>query len=163
METKYSPVVIPLLEVIRIPEPSSGPLHEPTDIAYIRSSHRMLINAYLVCRTSEACRNSFAYLPIADSLTARGLNTTLVCSTDPTAYTSSQLSCNVNNPTLRSLFPLESRATITRTVDEQKVLWANASGGNLGMDLGGSGSVFAQLWYEGVEQVRQPPQPARQR
>jgi hypothetical protein len=106
-----------------------------------------------VCRTAEACRNSFAYLPTPRSSTTQALNTTMTCNTDPTTYTSSQLSCNVNSPTLRSLFPLQSLLTITRTVDDKNVAWANASSGNLGMDLGGSGAAFAQLWYDGVEQV----------
>jgi hypothetical protein len=106
-----------------------------------------------VCATANACRDSFAYLsPPASAGDTSALNTSWTCNAEPTTYTSSQLSCNVNSPTLKSLFPLESVLTITRTVDEQKVAW-NGFVGGLGMDLGGSGSAFAQLWYEGEEQV----------
>lgn len=105
-----------------------------------------------VCQTAGSCRDSFAYLSSSSPGDA-GLNTSWTCNTDPTTYTSSQLSCNVNGPTLRSLFPLESLLTITRTVNQEQVAWVNTSGG-LGTDLGGTGSVFAQLWYDGVEQVR---------
>jgi hypothetical protein len=34
------------------------------------------------------------------------------------------------------------------------VAWGNVTSDGLAMDLGGSGSAFAQLWYDGVEQVR---------
>lgn len=106
-----------------------------------------------VCATANACRDSFVYLsPPASAGDTAVLNTSWTCNGEPTTYSSSQLSCNVNSPTLKSLFPLESILTITRTVDEENVAWNGFSGG-LGMDLGGSGSAFAQLWYEGEEQV----------
>lgn len=107
-----------------------------------------------VCSSANACRDSFAYLSPTSSVgDMSALNTSWTCNAEPTTYTSSQLSCNVNSPTLKSLFPLESVLTITRTVDQEKVAWINGSAGGLGMDLGGSGSAFAQLWYEGEEQV----------
>lgn len=107
-----------------------------------------------VCSSANACRDSFAYLSPPSSVgDTSALNTSWTCNAEPTTYTSSQLSCNVNSPTLKSLFPLESVLTITRTVDQGKVAWIDGSTGGSGMDLGGSGSAFAQLWYEGEEQV----------
>ncbi len=98
-----------------------------------------------VCRTSSACSSS---LSGSTSLTSTSsLNSTLVCNTQSTTYSSSQMSCNVITPLLQSLFPGNSQLTIQRTLDGSLSPKENVT------SFGGNGTVFAQLWFNGVEQV----------
>ncbi|KAE9395118.1 ABC transporter [Gymnopus androsaceus JB14] len=73
-----------------------------------------------VCQSASACQNAANALGISQSSltgTDDGQNNTLVCNTSPKVSASSQMSCNVNNPTLQALYPLSSTLNIIRTLD----------------------------------------------
>ncbi|EJU05788.1 hypothetical protein DACRYDRAFT_20168 [Dacryopinax primogenitus] len=74
-------------------------------------------------------------------------NQTITCSADSRVYTSAEMSCDVNNPTLQSLFPLQSSLTILRVLNPSLSLYPNVS--SLPVP---NATIFAQLWYAGVEQ-----------
>ncbi|WVQ83082.1 hypothetical protein IAT38_005220 [Cryptococcus sp. DSM 104549] len=105
-----------------------------------------------VCTASSACSSSLSgYLNSSNSLTSSSLNNTLTCSSIPTVYSASQLSCSVIQPTLQALFPGASTATITRSLNSSRT----PGGADVLKEAGlkeGDGEVYMQLWYEGVEQ-----------
>ncbi|KAJ8489159.1 hypothetical protein ONZ45_g13687 [Pleurotus djamor] len=75
-----------------------------------------------------------------------GLNNTMVCNTSPRVYASGQMSCQVRNPTLQAIYPLDSSLTFIRTIEPDLTPLANVS------SFGVAGSLYAQLHYAGVEQ-----------
>ena len=120
-----------------------------------------------VCQTANACQTGFAALgqPTINSSSVDGSqgNETLVCNTEPRVYASSQMSCAVNvcsfylifpsvltrlqqNPTLQALYPLSSTLNIIRTLVPGDSPIPNIT------SFGVAGSVYAQLFYDGVEQ-----------
>ncbi|KAI0648383.1 ABC transporter [Trametes meyenii] len=102
-----------------------------------------------VCQTAKACQNGFMSVEgTSGSLTGldSGQNNTLVCSTSPRVYAGSQMSCQVQNPTLQTIFPGQSTLTISRTLNSSFTPLPNVTA------FGSSGSVYAQLFYQGVEQ-----------
>ncbi|KAJ3510206.1 hypothetical protein NLJ89_g4811 [Agrocybe chaxingu] len=70
----------------------------------------------------------------------------MTCNTEARVYASSQMSCRVDNPTLRALYPLSSTLNIQRTLQPALSPIPNAT------SFGSAGSAFAQLFYDGVEQ-----------
>ncbi|KAG2359299.1 hypothetical protein BDR07DRAFT_1415403 [Suillus spraguei] len=107
-----------------------------------------------VCTTSSACQ--VAYVAVNGNATLGldgglvGLNDTLVCNTAPTVWAAGELSCQVNNPTLEALYPLESTLNILRTLNSSLSPLHNTSGTLLSPST--SSSIYAQLMYAGVEQ-----------
>ncbi|KIL68502.1 hypothetical protein M378DRAFT_158303 [Amanita muscaria Koide BX008] len=100
-----------------------------------------------VCQTANACQA--AYSSVANSspqLIPDGQNNTMVCSTAPRVYASSQLSCKVVNPTLQAIYPLDSYLNIMRTVQPSLTPLPNTT------SFGGAGTAYVQLFYAGVEQ-----------
>lgn len=75
----------------------------------------------------------------------------MTCSTIPTVYAESQMSCNVIQQTLQSLFPGESTLTITRSLNTSRTPGGASALTAAGL-ASGDGVVWAQLWYNGTEQ-----------
>ncbi|KDR81917.1 hypothetical protein GALMADRAFT_240228 [Galerina marginata CBS 339.88] len=103
-----------------------------------------------VCQTASACQTAFsaAGTVTADSSTLGSTqgNETMVCNSEPRVYASSQMSCQVINPTLQALYPLSSTLNIIRTLQPSLSPIPNAT------SFGGANTAFAQLFYDGVEQ-----------
>ncbi|KAM5542745.1 hypothetical protein V8D89_003706 [Ganoderma adspersum] len=102
-----------------------------------------------VCQTAKACQSGFASVRgSAGSLTGAdtGQNNTIVCNAAPRVYAAGEMSCDVQNPTLQSLFPGSSTLTILRNLNASFTPLPNTTA------FGSSGSVYAQLFYDGVEQ-----------
>ncbi|KAF8352217.1 hypothetical protein F5887DRAFT_934420 [Amanita rubescens] len=102
-----------------------------------------------VCETANACQ--VAYSAVVNSTSQiSGLlpngNNTVVCNTAPQVYASSQMSCQVVNPTLQGIYPLSSTLNIIRTLQPSQTLLPNVT------SFGNAGSAYAQLFYAGVEQ-----------
>ncbi|WVQ96652.1 hypothetical protein IAU59_003758 [Kwoniella sp. CBS 9459] len=106
-----------------------------------------------VCQTDAACSSSLQqYLNSSNSLSSPdGLNASLTCSKAPTVYSSSQLSCQVIQATLQALFPLDSTATLTRSLNSSRTPGGTDTLNQAGL-LSADGTVGMQLWYNGVEQ-----------
>ncbi|KZT59752.1 hypothetical protein CALCODRAFT_515854 [Calocera cornea HHB12733] len=113
-----------------------------------------------VCRTSSVCQNDFwassFNTTIAGGSSGVDLtgvtpdqtgNQSVVCNTDSRVYAAGELSCDVNNPTLQSLFPLQSTLTILRILTPSLTPYPNVSA----LPFPNS-TILAQLWYAGVEQ-----------
>lgn len=75
----------------------------------------------------------------------------MTCSNVPTTYSSSELSCSVIQATLQAIFPLSSTLTITRSLDPSKTPGGVSALTQAGL-VNANGSIWAQLWYQGVEQ-----------
>ncbi|KAH8114133.1 hypothetical protein DFH11DRAFT_1704353 [Phellopilus nigrolimitatus] len=106
-----------------------------------------------VCQSAWACQTAFTNAngsssSGSNSLTSgpSGQNSTLVCNTEPKVLAAGQMSCNVINPTLQDLFPGNTNLNILRTLQPGLTPLPNVTG------FGDAGSVYAQLWYDGVEQ-----------
>ncbi|KIK59076.1 hypothetical protein GYMLUDRAFT_44816 [Collybiopsis luxurians FD-317 M1] len=102
-----------------------------------------------VCETANACQsasNALGSSQIPLTGVDDGQNQTLVCNTSPRVYASSQMSCGVNNPTLKAIYPLSSTLNIIRTLDPSLSPIPNTT------SFGSVGSLFAQLFYDGEEQ-----------
>ncbi|KAH9857541.1 hypothetical protein C2E23DRAFT_804715 [Lenzites betulinus] len=102
-----------------------------------------------VCQTAQACQTGFASVQGTSgdlSGLSSGKNNTLVCSTTLRVYAAGQMSCSVQNPTLQVIYPGPSTLTISRTLNSSFTPLPNVTG------FGPSGSVYAQLFYRGVEQ-----------
>ncbi|OCF43567.1 hypothetical protein I317_02585 [Kwoniella heveanensis CBS 569] len=108
---------------------------------------------YPVCQTDSACSSSLQqFLNSSNSLSSpQGLNSTLTCSRAPTVYSSSQLSCQVIQATLQALFPLDSTATLTRSLNSSRTPGGTDTLNQAGL-VGDDGTVGMQLWYDGIEQ-----------
>ncbi|KAI0373206.1 hypothetical protein BV20DRAFT_963012 [Pilatotrama ljubarskyi] len=102
-----------------------------------------------VCQTAQACQAGFKSVEgTAGALTGlnTGQNNTLVCNTSPRVYAGGQMSCQVKNPTLQTIFPGQSTLTVSRTLNASFTPLPNVTA------FGPSGSVYAQLFFNGVEQ-----------
>ncbi|KAI5120150.1 hypothetical protein M0805_003637 [Coniferiporia weirii] len=106
-----------------------------------------------VCQSAAACQAAFTSIGGSGSSSADGLtsgltgeNSTLVCSTGSQVSAAGQMSCSVINPTLQALFPAQANLNILRTLQPALTPLPNVTG------FGDAGSVYAQLWYDGVEQ-----------
>ncbi|KAJ7253386.1 hypothetical protein B0H12DRAFT_1233691 [Mycena haematopus] len=105
-----------------------------------------------VCTTSSACQTAYAASGSAPSTTQQisgsqtGQNSALTCNTAPRVYAASQMSCQVLNPTLEVLFPLSANLNIIRTLTPDLSPLPNTT------SFGSAGTVFAQLFYAGIEQ-----------
>ncbi|KAJ7168414.1 hypothetical protein C8R43DRAFT_984293 [Mycena crocata] len=105
-----------------------------------------------VCQTSSVCQTAFSASGSAPSSaqsvagSQTGQNSTLVCNSAARVYAASQMSCQVLNPTLQVLFPLASSLNIIRTLEPALSPLPNTT------SFGSAGTVFAQLFYAGVEQ-----------
>ncbi|KAF7796484.1 hypothetical protein EIP86_007661 [Pleurotus ostreatoroseus] len=111
-----------------------------------------------VCRSANACQIAYnavsgsssssdvasGFLPADTSST--GQNDTLTCNMDTVVYAASEMSCDVNNPTLQALYPLRSTLNILRVLNDTYTPIPNTTA------FGSSGSIYAQLFYDGVEQ-----------
>ncbi|KAK0227794.1 hypothetical protein IW262DRAFT_1347231 [Armillaria fumosa] len=106
-----------------------------------------------VCQTANACASAYSSSTSGSSTSSSGLtglddgqNRTLVCNNSPRVWAAGQLSCNVNNPTLQALYPLSSVLNIERTLNSSLSPIPNTT------SFGSAGSIYAQLFYDGVEQ-----------
>ncbi len=118
-----------------------------------------------VCQGSAVCQSAFnaAGSNSTDvNPQQSGLNNTLTCSTTPRVFAAGEMSCAVivrgppyseeshliieQNPTLQAVYPLSSALTILRTLNTSLTPQPNST------SFGSSGSVYVQLWYDGVEQ-----------
>ncbi|KAI0700493.1 hypothetical protein C8T65DRAFT_657534 [Cerioporus squamosus] len=102
-----------------------------------------------VCQTAKACQAGFSSVAgTVGSLTGADTeqNNTLICNAKARVYAAGEMSCQVQNPTLQSLFPGPSTLTILRNLNASLTPLPNTT------TFGSSGSVYAQLFYEGVEQ-----------
>ncbi|KAJ6488152.1 hypothetical protein C8R47DRAFT_1276684 [Mycena vitilis] len=104
-----------------------------------------------VCQTPSACQTAFSASGSAPSSSQSvsdgqaGQNSTLTYGTTSRVYAASQMSCAVVNPTLQSLSP-GSSLNIIRTLQPGLSPLLNTT------SFGAAGTVFAQLFYDGVEQ-----------
>jgi len=105
-----------------------------------------------VCQTSNACQVAYAASGAAQSApeivsgAQNSQNNTIVCNTSARVWAGSQMSCQVNNPTLQAVYPLSSTLNILRTLNPSLTPIPNATA------FGPGGSAYAQLFYAGVEQ-----------
>ncbi|KAF7353753.1 putative ATP-dependent permease [Mycena venus] len=105
-----------------------------------------------VCQTSSACQTAFSTSGNAPSSSQSisgaqsGQNSTLTCNSAARVYAASQMSCQVLNPTLQALYPLAANLNIIRTLQPGFSPLPNTT------SFGSAGTVFAQLFYAGVEQ-----------
>ncbi|KAF8881935.1 hypothetical protein CPB84DRAFT_1791330 [Gymnopilus junonius] len=103
-----------------------------------------------VCTTTSACQIAFSaagtVTPDSANLNGQQGNETMICNSQARVYASSQMSCQVNNPTLQALYPLSSTLNIQRTLQPSLSPIPNAT------SFGGAGTAFAQLFYDGIEQ-----------
>lgn len=105
-----------------------------------------------MCQTATACSASLSkYLNSSNSLTGGSLNSTLVCSNTPTVYSVSQLTCNVVQASLNSLFPGASTLTFQLNLNSSLVPGGASTLQQSGL-VDSNGELWAQLWHEGVEQ-----------
>ncbi|KAJ7778671.1 hypothetical protein DFH07DRAFT_876274 [Mycena maculata] len=105
-----------------------------------------------VCQSSSACQTAYSSSGSAPSSaqsvtgSETGENSTLVCNSAAQVYAASQMSCSVVNPTLQAIFPLNTNLNIIRTLQPGLSPLPNAT------SFGTAGTVFASLFYAGVEQ-----------
>ncbi|OCH90675.1 hypothetical protein OBBRIDRAFT_876867 [Obba rivulosa] len=105
-----------------------------------------------VCQSASACQSGLSSSGVTLNPTSGldgsnvGQNDTLVCNVAPKVYSASQMSCSVVNPTLAVLFPGSASLNILRNLNPSLTPLPNVTG------FGTSGSVYAQLFYNGVEQ-----------
>lgn len=122
-----------------------------------------------VCQTSSACQSAFnaskgvQTTPDIVNNPVGVQNSSLTCDTSPRVWAGSQMSCRVDvrqnfalhtfdfmiklqNPTLQAIYPLASTLNIIRTLQPAYTPIPNTTA------FGPAGSVYAQLFYAGVEQ-----------
>lgn len=105
-----------------------------------------------VCKSSDACSVSIQnYLNSSTALANSALNTSMMCSSVPTVYAASHMSCAVNVPLLQTLFPGTSTLTISRFLNASRTPGGTTALQQAGI-AGGDNVIWAQLWYEDVEQ-----------
>ncbi|KAL4065187.1 ABC-2 type transporter-domain-containing protein [Scleroderma yunnanense] len=108
-----------------------------------------------VCTTPSACQSAFTAVNGNASASAGlaasyGANNTMVCNTQPVVYAAGEMSCQVNNPSLQQLYPMQTNLNILRTYNASLSPLHNTSGTILSPN--GSSAAYAQLFYGGVEQ-----------
>ncbi|KAH8832894.1 ABC transporter [Flagelloscypha sp. PMI_526] len=99
-----------------------------------------------VCASASACSSALGGGSSSTGDTS-GINNTMTCNTTPRVYSSGQLSCQVVNPTLQALYPKAANLNIMRTLDSSLT-----PSPNVASQFGQASSVFASLFYDGVEQ-----------
>ncbi|TFK34870.1 hypothetical protein BDQ12DRAFT_635810 [Crucibulum laeve] len=105
-----------------------------------------------VCQNSNACQSAYSASGHSSSDSSsiagaqNGQNNSLTCNTAARVWASGQMSCQVDNPTLQTLYPLKTTLNIIRTLEPSLSPLPNTT------SFGSSGTAFAQLFYEGVEQ-----------
>ncbi|KAH7928164.1 hypothetical protein BV22DRAFT_1083525 [Leucogyrophana mollusca] len=111
-----------------------------------------------VCTSSAACQSGYAKISGSTTPTGEtGVNDTMVCNTAPTVYAAGELSCQVNNPTLQAIYPLQSTLNILRTLNASLSPLSSASSISLP-----TSSISAQLFYAGIEQFACSASPCTQ-
>ncbi|KAF9239156.1 hypothetical protein BU15DRAFT_46984 [Melanogaster broomeanus] len=118
-----------------------------------------------VCTSSSACQTAYSAVNGNASASAgvaqtSGINDTMLCNTMPTVWAAGELSCQVNNPTLQAIYPLQSTLNILRTLNASLSPLHNTSGTTLSPN--GSSAAYAQLFYAGVEQFSCTASPCTQ-
>lgn len=112
----------------------------------------MKLRLHSVCTNAGACSSSLSkYLNSSSSTSQTGLNTSLTCNTNPIVYSESQMTCDVIQQTLQSLFPGKTTLTISRALNGSLTPGGTSTMTSAGLATG-EGIAFAQLWYDGVEQ-----------
>ncbi|KAF9036796.1 hypothetical protein BJ165DRAFT_1506079 [Panaeolus papilionaceus] len=103
-----------------------------------------------VCTSSNACTAGLNSVSNGgDSSTVPGLSgglSNLVCNQQARVYASSQMSCRVENPTLQAIYPGMSTLNIMRTINPSRSPLPGKT------TFGQNGTIFAQLFFNGVEQ-----------
>ncbi|KAI0042833.1 hypothetical protein FA95DRAFT_513015 [Auriscalpium vulgare] len=100
-----------------------------------------------VCQSPTVCQSAFnAAGGSTPGVSDSGLNNTLTCNTASRVWAAGEMSCDVSNPMLQAIYPLSSTLTILRTLNTSLTPSPNRT------SFGPSGSIYAQLWYAGVEQ-----------
>ncbi|PPQ63344.1 hypothetical protein CVT24_006717 [Panaeolus cyanescens] len=103
-----------------------------------------------VCTTNDACTSGLNSVSSGgDPSSVPGLSgglSNLVCNSQTRVYASGQMSCRVENPTLQAIYPGNSVLNIMRTVDPSRSPLPGKT------TFGENGTVFAQLFFNGVEQ-----------
>ncbi|EPQ58693.1 hypothetical protein GLOTRDRAFT_115012 [Gloeophyllum trabeum ATCC 11539] len=106
-----------------------------------------------VCQNSGVCQNAYSASGHAQSSVSSGLdgssdgqNSTLTCNTSPRVWAAGEMSCQVNNPTVQALYPGDTTLNILRTLQSSLTPVPNVTA------FGNDNSVYAQLFYNGVEQ-----------
>ncbi|PCH38575.1 ABC transporter [Wolfiporia cocos MD-104 SS10] len=103
-----------------------------------------------VCKTASVCQSAYTSSGHNSSSISSGLtngqNDTLTCNADSRVYAAGQISCDVVNPTLQAIYPLSSTLNILRTLNPSLTPLPNVTG------FGSAGTIYAQLFYDGVEQ-----------
>ncbi|KAJ7221642.1 hypothetical protein GGX14DRAFT_430547 [Mycena pura] len=105
-----------------------------------------------VCVTGSACQAAYTASGRAPSGaqsisgSVDGQNSTLTCNSKARVFAASQMSCQVLNPTLQALYPLDSNLNIMRTLQPALSPIQNTT------SFGTNGTIYAQLFYAGVEQ-----------
>ncbi|GMK53955.1 hypothetical protein CspeluHIS016_0105410 [Cutaneotrichosporon spelunceum] len=108
--------------------------------------------ACTVCKSASACVSGLSkFSNSSNAITSETLNTTMTCSNVPTVYSSSQMACSVNQPTLQALFPGVSQLTITRSLNSSRVPGSDRALNQAGI-ASGTAEAWAQLWLNGIEQ-----------
>ncbi|KXN92002.1 ATP-binding cassette sub-family G member 2 [Leucoagaricus sp. SymC.cos] len=95
-----------------------------------------------VCTSSSSCIDPTASLGGQST----GVSDPMVCNTAPRVYAAGHMSCDVNNPTLQALYPRKSTLNIMRTRQPSLTPLPGVTA------FGDPETVFAQLFYDGVEQ-----------
>ncbi|KAF9265883.1 hypothetical protein L218DRAFT_997259 [Marasmius fiardii PR-910] len=103
-----------------------------------------------VCQSASACQSAFSSVtsgtPPSTGPAGISTNTTMVCNKTPRVWASSQMSCSVDNPTLKAIYPGASSLNIIRTTDPSLSPLPNVT------SFGTSSTIYAQLLYDGEEQ-----------
>ncbi|PFH53584.1 hypothetical protein AMATHDRAFT_79061 [Amanita thiersii Skay4041] len=104
-----------------------------------------------VCQIANACQSAYLSVVNTPSQVPGGgfpdqQNSTMVCNTSPRVYAAGQMSCKVQNPTLQAIFPMDSQLNIIRTNQPSLTPLPNVTG------TVNASTVYAQLFYAGVEQ-----------
>ncbi|KAI0263756.1 hypothetical protein BC834DRAFT_924835 [Gloeopeniophorella convolvens] len=103
-----------------------------------------------VCQAPTVCQSAFSAAggDSGGTITPEndGFNDTLTCNTAPRVWAAGEMSCSVINPTIQGVFPLAPSLTILRNLNTSLTPQPNST------SFGPAGSVYAQLWYDGVEQ-----------
>jgi ABC-type multidrug transport system ATPase subunit len=80
-----------------------------------------------------------------------GLNASLVCNSNPIVYSASHMTCDVVQVLLQSLFPGTTKLSISRFLNGSLTPGGINGLASAGI-ANGEGEIWAQLWYNGVEQ-----------
>ncbi|KZT24034.1 hypothetical protein NEOLEDRAFT_1095007 [Neolentinus lepideus HHB14362 ss-1] len=106
-----------------------------------------------VCQDAGVCQNAYSASEYAQSSVSGnidgsgdGQNSTLTCNTSPKVWAAGEMSCQVINPTVQSLYPGDTTLNILRNFQTSLTPIPNVTA------FGNDNTVYAQLFYNGVEQ-----------